>query len=200
MFAPDGAVRELSAPMMFTGGPGKKTGIVLEDMIWFNVYPAEETNLDTLEDMFLKKSKFWKNSPQYNTEDKRDHGYKELLEELGMTKEQMDHEAEDEKTQTDRMPYGSYKCGVHRSPIHGRGIMATADIHKGECIGAARIKGIKTPFGRYCNHSTSFANASPQKINQDILLFAKQEIPGSFGGALGDEVLIDYREMQELLK
>lgn len=198
MFSSSGSVRGISAPMMFTGGPGKKTGIVLEDMVWLNIFPSDETNIDTLEDTFFEKSEVWKNSSQRNVVDFQDYGFKGLLKELGMTQEQMDYESQNEEKQVECMPYGSYKCGVHRSPIHGRGIMVTANIYVGECIGPARVDDMKTPFGRYCNHSDC-PNAYPYQSGDNIHLFAKQDMVGSFGGALGDEVLIDYREMEQFL-
>lgn len=198
MFSSEGNVKVLSGPMMFTGGPGRKTGVVLEDMTWLNVYPSDETNIDTLEDTFFEVSETWKNSDRRNTVDTRDHGYEALLKELDMTREQMDAESQDEENQSEQMPYGSYKCGVHRSPIRGRGLMATATIMQNECLGPARVDGTKTPFGRYCNHSDS-PNAYPYRSGNSIYLFAKQDITGCYGGTLGEEILIDYREMKKLL-
>jgi len=198
MFSAEGKVKEISAPMMFTGGPGKKTGIVLEDMTWMNVFSSDETDIDTLENIFFEKSETWKKNSRRNVLDLRNHGYEELLKELGMTRERMDYESHYEENQTTRMPYGSYKCGVHKSPIHGRGIMTTATIYRDECIGAALVNGVKTPFGRYCNHSNN-PNAYPFLTNNDLYFFANQEIIGSFGGALGEEILVDYRKVKCLL-
>lgn len=197
MISPTGEAKEINAPMMFTGGAGKKVGIVLEDMIWLNVYPSDETDIDTLEETFFEKSETWKSSRRRNVIDFRNHGFSNLLSELGITQAELNRKFETVSDRVDKMPYGSYKCGVHKSPIHGRGIMATATIYQDECIGPLKKDGLKTPFEKYCNHSDA-PTAIPAKVGNDIYLFATKDIVGSFGGVLGDEILIDYRTIQTL--
>ena len=55
----DGSVSLLEAPMTFTSPPGRKIGLVLEDMVWLNIYPTEETDIEVLEDMYLDKSAYF---------------------------------------------------------------------------------------------------------------------------------------------
>jgi hypothetical protein len=50
MLDPNGGQKELIAPMTFMGQPGRKVGYVLEDIIWQNIYPTEETDIEKLED------------------------------------------------------------------------------------------------------------------------------------------------------
>ena len=53
MLNDDGTKTELQAPMIFTGKPGRKVGLILEDMVWLNVYPTDETDVEKLEAYFL---------------------------------------------------------------------------------------------------------------------------------------------------
>jgi hypothetical protein len=55
----DGSTQVLRAPLIFTGKPGRKIGLVLEDMVWLNVYAAEERDVEALEARFVDKSEQW---------------------------------------------------------------------------------------------------------------------------------------------
>lgn len=61
LMQPDGAHKELIAPKTFVSPPGRKVVYVLEDVIWQNVYPNpdNETDIEVLEDRFVKKSDNW---------------------------------------------------------------------------------------------------------------------------------------------
>ncbi len=190
MLKEDGSTGILEAPMMFTGPPGRKYGVVLNDMVWLNVFSTDMTELCHLEEMFFRKSETW-----YDIEsgiDPSDHGFFNMSKELGVSPETI--RAESERTDDlMQMPFGTYKCGVHYSPIDGKGIFATAKIYEQECIGAARVGSYRTPIGRYLNHSDN-PNAVPHVVGEDILVFALRDIPGCQGGELGEEILIDYRQ------
>lgn len=43
MLMEDGTTKTIEAPMTFTGEPGRKIGYIVEDMVWQNIYPTEET-------------------------------------------------------------------------------------------------------------------------------------------------------------
>jgi len=160
-------------------------------MIWLNVFSTDETDLEELEDTLFDKSETCKELAEIH--DPREHGYEGLLEELNMTREQMDDETQMEHDRTG-LPYGTYKCGVHRSRVHGKGLMTTARIAEGECIGPLLLGGKRTPFARYTNHSDT-PNAQPVRVGDDMYLFALTDLPGNRGGLLGEEVLVDYREV-----
>lgn len=53
-------VRVVKAPCIFTGEPGRKCGLVLEETVWHNVYATNETDIEKLEDMFIEKSEVFK--------------------------------------------------------------------------------------------------------------------------------------------
>ena len=59
MLNDDGSKTILEAPKTFVGKPGRKVGYVLEDIIWFNVYPTDETDIEKLENMYVEKSDTW---------------------------------------------------------------------------------------------------------------------------------------------
>ena len=60
----DGTTQLIKAPMIFTSEPGRKVGYIRQDMVWLNVYPTDETDVDTLEKMFLDKSPGFNNAKQ----------------------------------------------------------------------------------------------------------------------------------------
>ena len=61
MLNDDGTTSELTAPMFFTGPPGRKIGYAHEDVVWLNVYPNpyDETDIDKLESHWVEKSEVW---------------------------------------------------------------------------------------------------------------------------------------------
>lgn len=59
MLNEDGSTDVVRAPLIFTGQPGRKVGLVLEDVIWLNVYAAEQADPAVLEDRFVDKSPDW---------------------------------------------------------------------------------------------------------------------------------------------
>ena len=193
----DGTTSLLEAPMIFTGKPGRKCGLVQEDVVWLNVYPTDETDIEKLEAMFLDKSDGWKDNQQKhddNTEDRDD--FKSVLEEYGFTEETVRLQSENIEDQV-CFPAGSYRVGVFDSPIEGKGLFATADIKAGEIIAPARIGGRRTPAGRYTNHAKN-CNAVMENMGEFVQLKAIKDIAGCQGGSLGDEITIDYRNALEL--
>ena len=192
----DGSTDLLTAPLMYTSKPGRKIGWIHEEVVWLNVYPTTETDLDTLEKMFLDKSMTWNESlATYllvaiieHHLDRED--YFEALIDLGVTHEQ----AQAETSQPhEGFPYGSYKCVVSDSPIDGKGLFATSPISEGETIAPARVNGMRTPAGRFTNHGVTPNAKMVFLSNGDVVLVALKEIAGSRGGSLGEEILTDYR-------
>lgn len=186
----DGTTTELSAPHVFTGQPGRKVGYVHEDMVWLNIYPTDETDIDKLEEMYLDKSETFEASRPLLTSD-ADGDYARLLEEIGVSAELVRSQSENEDDQCP-FPAGSYKVKVGKSSIHGRGLIATSDIDCGEIIAPARLSGKRTPAGRYTNHA-NYPNARMIREGDDIYLVALTDIHGCKGGEDGDEITVDYR-------
>lgn len=193
----DGNLETLTAPLVFTGKPGRKVGYVHEEVVWQNIYATFETDVEKLEAMFLDKSQAWQDKYAAATllcipviEDQED--YQELLEQLGLN--DSDVRAETERTEDMiELPHGSYKVKVGDSGIQGKGLRATAAIAAEEWIAPARIGDKRTIAGRYTNHSKR-PNARPERVGNEIWLVASLPIAGCLGGWDGEEITIDYRE------
>jgi hypothetical protein len=193
---------ELKAPMIFTAPPGQKMGYVHEDVVWLNVYPTEERDIETLENTYLDKNATWKHA---NKLDRMQRGqkfldvedYQKLLTEFGVDESTVRAQSENDADQTD-MPVGDYKFLVSKSGIEGKGVFASCAIMPGEGIGPSRINGKRTPLGRYVNHSIS-PNAKMMGFGKDIYLVATKNISGCHGGFVGEEITINYRNSLKLI-
>jgi SET domain len=203
MLQDDGSTQELVAPLMFTGKPGRKIGYILEDVVWQNVYATECRDIEMLESIFLDKSSAWQDLNAQRIEalrkdrvtDRDD--FLRVLSESGFSAEIVQCQSEDVSDQRD-MPQGSWKVKTGQSPIQGTGIFLTTHAEEGEVLGPARIQGLRTPLGRYTNHSAS-PNARMELLpNGDIQLVTTRRIFGCAGGLDGDEVTIDYRQALRL--
>lgn len=195
----DGRSTELVAPMTFVGQPGRKIGHVVEDMVWQNIYATTETDIEKLEAMFLDKSEGWTDSRAplqiANGADQSD--FRAMLAEYGFDESTVRAQSENEADQVP-FPHGGYKCMVSASQIEGRGLFATASLVDGEVIAPARINGMRTPAGRYTNHSASPNARMVMLPSGDIELAATRAIDGCAGGSLGEEITINYREALSL--
>lgn len=186
-FPEEGGIQTWEAPMMYTAGPGRKSFVVLEDTVWLNIFHTDETEMCELENIFIVKSETWLNMHEVSVSS--DYGFQAMLDELECSQVYLGENFIS-------LPYGTYKCGIHYSPIHGKGVFATAEIEPDDCIGAARIKDGITPIGRYLNHSDN-PNTALHTMGDDLYLFALRDIPGYRGGELGEELLIDYRQLYQ---
>ena len=192
MFNDDGSRTDLEAPMMFTGEPGRKVGYIHENVVWLNIYPTDETDIETLESMYLDKSEaFLEHLPEIDRTRDRD-DYQQVIKETGFTDEIVKEQTENPDDQIP-IPEGSYKFLIGDSDIHGKGVFATALINKGESIGPARIKDKRTPLGRFTNHAKT-PNAKMIVNGSDIILVASRDIDGCKGGLNGEEITTDYRD------
>lgn len=198
MFNDDGSTTELAAPLTFTGKPGRKVGLILEDMVWLNIYSTDERNIDALEATFLDKSSTWAASDAQrhaldvvDRQDDRD-DYQRVLDESGFTHET----ALAQSTNTDDMS-GEALSGVvqiRKSAIDGLGLFVSAPFAQGQVIATARISGKRTAAGRYTNHSASPNARMVLHESGDIDLVATCPLDGCSGGQQGQEVTIDYRQ------
>lgn len=199
----DGSTTELTAPMFFVGKPGRKIGYIHEEIVWLNVYATDETNIGKLEEKYLTKSAGWldsaeaKNKVALLTSDVDKNDYLAVLKEYGFTDETARAQSYNENDMTD-LPHGSYKITVSASKIEGRGLFAVAPIAQGEIIAPARINGLRTIAGRYTNHSIAPNAEMIMLPNGDINLVAVKDVAGSFGGGVGDEITINYRQALSL--
>lgn len=192
-----GTVREVRAPAMYVGKPGRKLGYVLEDLVWLNVYATPLRDVTALEDLLLDKTTTYVQSELSRTElhaavharDRED--YAALLEHLGITDAIVWAQTEDPSDQVP-MPAGSWKFRVGPSGIHGQGVICASPVEAGEIIGPAKLAGMRTPLGRYTNHSPNPNCVMRFTADGDVYLVARRRLHGNLGGLPGEEATIDY--------
>lgn len=196
----DGTVKELVAPLIYTGKPGRKVGYIHEDVVWLNIYPTELRDVAELEAKYITKSEAFELSQEktlllQNMVDSDD--YKKALTEFGVT-EKVAQEQSNNTSDLIDFPDGSYKVAVQPSTRHGKGLFSTSKIAAGEVICPARLGGHRTPAGRYTNHAKT-PNAEFRSLGAgDIELVALTDISGCHGGRIGDEITVDYRQARAL--
>lgn len=200
MIGDDGQIKVLSAPLIFTGKPGRKVGYVLETCVWQNVYATEERDVDKLEATYLDKSATWQANEatrllaaiDQHQGDRED--FAALIALAGFSPETVRTQSENPADQIP-MPSGyASKVTIRQSPIEGQGLFLSAPAEAGEIIAPARLSGYRTPAGRYTNHSRN-PNAHFMKDERgDIWLVASRHISGCCGGDPGEEVTVDYRQ------
>lgn len=192
-----GVVREVRAPLMYVGQPGRKLGYVTEDMVWQNIYATELRDITQLEERFLVKTISYEEAAHASMavrgsvaqRDRADYFAKLAL--SGLDDEYVLHQSQN-KTDQVSMPAGSWCVRVDKSPIHGFGVFCTAPIAERCVIGPARIGGLRTPLGRYTNHSAdpnAFMHLLP---NGDVILVSARALRGMAGGTPGEEITTDY--------
>ena len=196
----DGTTTEVSAGATFTCPPGRKIGLVLEEMVWHNIHATDETDIDKLEDMYIDKHPAGEKAKQKcaNLEYVRNHYVREdfnlMLEDLNVTKELVQTQSEI-TTDLIPLPPGNYKMKVTDSYIQGKGVFVTSPVKAGEAIAPARFNGCRTPAGRYTNHSPTPNARMELQTNGDLLLIAICDIDGCYGNSNGKEVTVDYRQV-----
>lgn len=192
MLNEDGTITEVRAPMVFVAPPGRKVGLVLEDVQWLNIYATDETDVEKLEALFLDKSPDPALQAKLLTVLPVDDDYPRMLQELGVSAEQVQAEAEDPATWAP-FPAGMYRVKIGASGIHGRGLIATADIKAGDLICTALVDGKRTPAGRFMNHA-KYPNAVVEAADGCVWVRSLRDIAGCRGGQDGEEITVDYRQ------
>jgi len=199
----DGSVGEVRAPFTFVSPPGRKAIFVTQDLVWQNVWQTDLIDLEVIEaylfekDEEQKRVEFERYELAWESHEKDRQDYRPMLENIGLSAERVTELTVNTNDQVG-LPYGDYKFRFGVSPIHGVGTLATADIEEGEMIGIARIGVMRTPLGRYMNHSVA-PNAIGRMIGSNIGVFATRRIKGdgsTIGG--GEEITIDYRDAVKL--
>lgn len=199
----DGSKTELKAPLTFMAKPGRKVAIILETVVFQNVFATNETDIETLESTYLDKSmlplEHQTNKTLLLAYDKADEvaDYFLAIQEFGMSHEQVRSIVEREDDVIP-FPFGGYKVMVSDSEIDGKGLFATGNFKSGEIIAPARIGPNRTPAGRYTNHSRTPNAMMTIKDNGDLELVAIRDITGMQGGYLGEEITIDYRQAMRI--
>lgn len=187
----DGSLKELKAPQTFLGQPGRKIAYIHEDVIWQNVWPTELTDVEAIEAHFLDKSPAWvaNNKERLAMERLRHAADREDFEQwiggLGLTLEMVQSAA----VNTVYAGLGNCHFQVSESPIAGVGVFATSPVASGDVI-AERGDKLFPMMARFINHSPN-----PNVRVEDGKLVAIRPLAGCRGGQLGDELTLNYREL-----
>jgi hypothetical protein len=203
MILEDGSSVDLEAPYTYVSKPGRKIGYIHETVIWQNIYATDETDIEKLEEMFLEKSITWQEHQKAQnllltidyTTDTED--YLDAISEYGFDEKTVREQTENTLDQIS-MPFGHYKFTIGNSKIQGKGVLCCGNIEEEEIIGPARIEGMRTPLGRFTNHSKNPNAKMVLRNNGDVDLVALKKITGYKGGQLGEEITVDYRQVLQL--
>ena len=205
MINEDGSTKDLHAPMVFVGNPGRKIGLILEDVIWQNIYYTNETDIEKCEDLFLDKSEYFlqqeslKFIEDYKSKEIDRLDFIETIKELNIINptitEKSIYEVSINDNDKTHLPEGHYKFIIKDSPIHGLGVFAESDYEQNEIIGFARIGDKRTVLGRYTNHSKTPNAIIKFDNNGNYNLIAISKIKGKSGGQSGEEITVDYRQV-----
>lgn len=197
----DGGTKLLEAPQFFVGDAGRKMGLVLETVVWQNVWATDETDVEKLEEMYLDKSASSvlldneRNQIEHAMREIDREDYEKVIEACPFTHEEVKEQVENESDQIPMPDEWAFVVTCRSSNIAGDGMFLSWPIEKGGILGPARIDGKRTPLGRYTNHSLS-PNATPVLMyNGDVYLKANYDISGCKGGSHGEEITVDYRNM-----
>lgn len=198
----DGSETIMEAPQTFVAPPGRKMAYIYEDVVWQNVHATDETDVEKLEDMFLDKSPAYLarvaelTRPDGNfSEDNAD--FEAAIAEFGFDALTVRQISEDTSDQIP-FPQGDYKVAVGPSKIEGKGLFATGAIDANELIAPARLDGLRTPAGRYINHSRTPNAEMVLGDTGNAYVFSLRPISGCKGGLPGEEITVDYRQVLAL--
>jgi hypothetical protein len=193
MISEDGSTKVIEAPLMFTGEAGsQKVGVILEDMIWQNIFPTNETDIDKLEEMFFDKSDAWfEFEDSFNAKaiesrisDVSDY---DLIEKSGLISKMIAELFNSEVSDVDTgLPV------VRRSNIHGSGVFISYPAPKYSVLAPFSVGGMITKLGLKVNHSAE-PNAMLVSVGDAVFIVSKDYISGCIGGGRGEEITIDYR-------
>lgn len=200
----DGSTKELVAPQIFRSEPGQKIGVIIEDMVWLNIYATNETDVKKLEAELFEPSPALEEAErqrlcieaEIRLADRED--FLAAIQELGYSETQVRSMSESDADMT-HIPDGfSQRFVVADSAIEGRGVFASSNFNAGDRIGPCRMNVAgslkRTALGRYVNHA-KFPNAMMLDIGGGNLeLVAIRSITGMRGGQCGDEITLDYRQ------
>jgi len=183
----DNGIRIVEGPCEFTASAGvQRVGRVFgAEVVWTDVYenPDDCRDIAVLEDrLYIVPECGLASSRTSVQRDRID--FTAFVRQLGITQAQLDDIVQIESDMIE-MPAG-HAVELRASPVHGIGLFATAPVLAGEFICPGRLDGMRTPAGRYINHSVC-PNVEPVKMGDDIYAVALRDVMA------GDELLVDYR-------
>jgi hypothetical protein len=187
----EGVQRIRNLQLVISSKPGaKRAGYAHEDTVWTTVHATTETDLDKLVEELMEATsqKLLGGSENVQlraTADRSD--YARFLDEYGLSQGFVTRLVENLADQV-AMPDGVAHIELRDSPIHGVGLFATRSHEQGEFVAPVRLNNLRTPAGRYMNHSSTPNVAFRDVGNGDLVADALTAIKS------GEEVTVDYRQ------
>lgn len=168
---------EVIAPMVFVTKPGTRRAVYAHDDVeWLTVHACEKKELDAIEAALVCDS--------FEELDRED--YKKVLTQYNMTEAQAREMSENPRSQM-MMPVTEGRTIIQPSARQGMGVFAAEDIGEGERIGPVMMRYLRTPIGRYTNHSMH-PNSDFRVIENGIDAYALSPIKK------GTEITVCYHQ------
>lgn len=172
----NGIKTEVVAPSVFITKPGTWRAVYAHDDVeWLTVHACGLKNIEDIEQALVCESQ-----EDYDRED-----YERVLLEYNMNEKWARMISENPRTLT-AMPADEDGVDIHPSTIEGMGVFAARDFDPGECIGTVRIGSLRTPIGRFTNHSAN-PNSEFRVGGKGIEVYALKPINK------GQEITVCYR-------
>lgn len=178
-----GGVERLTGPLTMLSEAGTKRAVYAEaDAVWTTIHPNPSNTRDLAQ---LESEIIAATYAEYDAFIAQQ-DYLNVLWQANMSHADV-LRLTNAPTFVDAMPDGYDHIFIAASQIEGRGVFTRKPITAGEFIGPARLEGIRTPLGRYANHSPA-NNAEFRERDGDLYSVAVADIPA------GGEILNNYRQ------
>lgn len=160
----------LRAPQTFVAEPGRKAALILEDVIWQNVYATDLTNLDELEAWMFDKSA------------------------VALSVDDLRARANPVEVQPDAPAWPDGEVAVPMGCVLRSGTLwATAPYDAESVLGPATL-------GRVCRHASSPSARLERLTGGAMVLITTRRLAGCVGGSKGDPVTVDYHAAARVLR
>ena len=172
----DGVKTEVVAPAVFVTKPGTRRAVYAHDDVeWITVHACKEQDLEAIEKQLVCSSQ-----EEFDRED-----YERVLLEYNMNEKWARLISENPRTLI-AMPAGQDKISISPSTREGMGVFANQNMEPGEFIGTARAGTMRTPIGRFTNHSAN-PNCEFRATKNGVEAYALKPINK------GQEITVCYR-------
>lgn len=184
MFGQDGGPNKVAeGPATFMGTAGRKCGVVLETVIWQNVYqnPDNERDIEVLEERHLDKSDLPPTLPPDKSLER---------DSFDALPRPIREFCTDDAPVPIPDPFRSV-VSVRDSPIHGKGLFLSWPVEDGAILCPLTMFHQPTTAMLWVNHSPE-PTCQVVKIDGGWYLVASAKLDGCLGGSHGVELTVDY--------
>ena len=180
-----GESKRLTGYNCLKGISGKKrAGYAHEDTTWITFHPYTGRNGEDIQKFITAES--FEDLELFNVVINRG-DYESLINDMLTTEQEIRLQSEN-KNDMIAMPAGYENTYISSSKIEGNGFYSDIKIFADNIICPSRIKGKRTPAGRYVNHAL-LPNAEMIFSGDDVFLKSKKDIEAN------EEITVDYRDV-----